>query len=87
MRTGTYVASGLTFDKIVRAKTIFGMRNVLGQDVERQDLGGPEMVILCTHEELAALYGINEFTNILTPTRDPLPVAILTTCLASASLR
>lgn len=86
VRTGTYVASGLTFDKIVRAKTIFGMRNVLGQDVERQDLGGPEMVILCTHEELAALYGIKEFTNILTPTRDPLPVAILTTCLASASL-
>ena len=42
VRTGTYAASGLTFDKIVRAKTIFGMRNVLGQDVERQDLGGPE---------------------------------------------
>lgn len=72
VRTGSYVASGLTFDKIVRAKTIFGMRNVLGQDVERQDLGGPEMVILCTHEELAALYGINEFTNILYSDQRPI---------------
>ena len=60
------------FDKIVRAKTIFGMRNGLGQDVERQDLGGPEMVILCTHEELAALYGIKEFTNILYSDQRPI---------------
>lgn len=72
VQSGTYTASGLTFDKIVRAKTIFGMRNVLGQDVERQDLGGPEMVILCTHEELAALYGINEFTNILYSDQRPI---------------
>lgn len=71
-RTGSYTASGLTFDKIVRAKTIFGMRNVLGQDVERQDLGGPEMVILCTHEELSALYGIKEFTNILYSDQRPI---------------
>ena len=72
VQSGTYTASGLTFDKIVRAKTIFGMRNVLGQDVERQDLGGPEMVILCTHEELAALYGIKEFTNILYSDQRPI---------------
>lgn len=72
VQSGTYAASGLTFDKIVRAKTIFGMRNVLGQDVERQDLGGPEMVILCTHEELAALYGIKEFTNILYSDQRPI---------------
>ena len=48
------------------------MRNVLGQDVERQDLGGPERVILCTHEELAALYGIKEFTNILYSDQRPI---------------
>lgn len=30
------------------------------------------MVILCTHEELAALYGINEFTNILYSDQRPI---------------
>lgn len=70
--SGTYTASGLTFDKLLRAKTIFGQRNILGQDVERQDLGGPEMIVLLTHEELADLFRIKEFTNILYNTSRPI---------------
>lgn len=65
-------ATKLTFEKLLRAKTIFGNRNVLGQDVEPQELGGAQMIVLCTHEELASLMGIEKFTNILYNTNRPI---------------
>lgn len=63
--SGTYTASGLTFEKLLQIRTIFGARNVFGQNVGRQDLGGPEVILLITHEELAGLLKEERFTSIL----------------------
>lgn len=70
--TGTYAASGLTFEKLLRVKTIFGSRNVIGQDVDRQDLGGPEIIMLVSHEELASMLREERFTSILYNVTRPL---------------
>lgn len=63
--SGTYDASGLTLDKLLQIRTIFGARNVIGQDVERQDLGGPEIILLISHEELKDLLSEEKVANIL----------------------
>lgn len=63
--SGTYTASGLTLEKLLQVRNIFGSRNVLGQDVDRQDLGGPEIIMLISHEELKDLLSQEKVASIL----------------------
>lgn len=63
--SGAYTASGLTLAKLLQIRNIFGSRDVIGQDIDRQDLGGPEIILLISHEELKGLLSEEKIANIL----------------------
>ena len=56
---GTSANVGLTYDKIVRARTILGKKNVAGQNVE----GGSSLGMVITHDELEDLLQQDKFIN------------------------
>lgn len=49
--SGAYAASGLTADKITHLVAMAEDTQILGQNVDPQELGGPEIVILMTAKE------------------------------------
>ena len=56
---GTSTNVGLTYDKIVNARTKLGLKNVAGQNVE----GGSPLGMVITHEEIEDLLHDDKFIN------------------------
>ena len=57
--SGTPANSGLTYDKIVNARTRLGLKNVAGQNVE----GGSPLGMVITHDEIEDLLHDDKFIN------------------------
>ncbi len=56
---GTSTNVGLTYDKIVNARTRLGVNNVAGQNIE----GGSPLAMVITHEEIEDLLHTDEFIS------------------------